>query len=259
MAQPASAGVQVRGVARSHRVTASTYRTKRDYAVAWIRQAILTGQLEPGRHVRQEELVRELKISPTPIREAIRVLEAEGVLRSRPHRDVTVASLSGEELLEVYWARVGLESVAARLAVSLNSPNETARLAALIQRLQDEMARRFRAGQAHRVPELNMRFHFALIEASRSALLLKMCRQLWVNLPHHFFWQRPARARTALDQHDAIVRAVRTGDADLAEAAVRAHVQWAAETLDVIHEAHALTSGTRHGRGTALAAGESGE
>lgn len=256
MAHRASAGSTSRAIARRQRVTAPTYRTKRDYAVAWIRQAILTGELEPGRHIRQEELVRELKISPTPIREAIRVLEAEGVLRTRPHRDVTVASLSGEELLEVYWARVGLESVAARLAVSVNEPDETTRLAARLQRLQDEMERRFRAGQAHRVPELNMRFHFALIEASRSPLLLKMCRQLWVNLPHHFFWQRPARARTALEQHDAIVRAVASGEANATEAAMRAHVQWAAETLDVIHDARELTSPPHYGRRSALASGE---
>lgn len=87
-------------------------------AHAQLRQLILAERLKPGEWLRQEELATRLRISRTPIREALRLLAEEGLIKLEPHRGARVSPLSLEELEEIYAARMGLEGLVARYAAA---------------------------------------------------------------------------------------------------------------------------------------------
>lgn len=207
------------------------YRTKRDFAIQSIREAIVSGELEPGQHVRQEELARRLGISATPIREAIGLLEAEGLLRNEPHKGVTVVALAPDDIVETYWIRSGLESVATRLAVLNTSPQRRKDLVNHLSSIHAAMEAAVVAGNLKRVPRQNRDFHFAIFDAAGMPRLRDMIQRLWVNLPHYYLWQIPGRAETSLAQHVPILQAISSGDADAAEAAMRQHICLALNTL----------------------------
>lgn len=210
---------------------ASAPRTKREFAADALREAIVAGQLAPGKHLRLSELVALLGISATPIREAIRLLEAEGLLRAEPHRGVTVVTRSHADLVEIYWLRSGLEGVAAHLAVARQDAAGRARLVEQLQRLQDAMCRHVAVGHLRPVARLNRDFHFAIVDAAGSPRLAELIRRLWQHLPHHYLWQVPGRAAASLAQHELLLAAIRAGDPVAAKRAMQAHVRQAAETL----------------------------
>src|SRR5262245_9077955 len=101
---------------------ASLNRTKKDKVVESIREAVLSGELQPGERLEQDKLAERFSVSPTPVREALRQLEAEGIVDYNPHRGVRVAEVSLSDVREIYLIRGTLEALATRLAVSyLNS------------------------------------------------------------------------------------------------------------------------------------------
>src|SRR3954447_7631810 len=112
-------------VAREQNVTAQ------DVVLASVREAILSGVLEPGARLRQEELADLFGTSRIPVREALRALEYEGLVRSEPHRGFTVTSLDADDVDEVYDLRIVLETHALRLALPLLTDEDLAELEAL--------------------------------------------------------------------------------------------------------------------------------
>src|SRR5437867_8366947 len=93
-----------------------------------IRQAILDGRLEPGRRLKEEELARELGISRTPVREALLVLQAEGLVDAAPNRGAVVRAHDAVDLDDLYQLRALLEGYAARRAASRITLNQIASL-----------------------------------------------------------------------------------------------------------------------------------
>src|SRR5947199_9689795 len=87
-------------------------------ATELIRQAILDGRLEPGSRLKEEELARELGISRTPVREALLVLQAEGLIETTPNRGAVVVTHDADDLIDLYQLRALLEGHAARQAAS---------------------------------------------------------------------------------------------------------------------------------------------
>lgn len=208
-----------------------SYVTKSGFAEQAIREAILAGRLGPDQPVRQDELARSLGMSATPVREAIRRLEAEGLLRHEPHKGVTVAVPSPTDVVELYWIRSGLESVTVWLAMSRGTPASLAALADRLQRVQRQVAAAVASGDLRRVPRLNRDFHFAIYEAANSPRLLEMIRRYWGQIPHYYLWMIPGRAEHNIALHEPIIDAIRRRDADAAEAMMRRHIRHGAETL----------------------------
>jgi DNA-binding GntR family transcriptional regulator len=91
------------------------WSTKQEYAVTVLREAIVTGQLTPGQRLRQEEVARDLGLSWTPVREALRQLETEGWLIIERHRGAVVTPLSLQDFEDIYVVRLAVEPLAARL------------------------------------------------------------------------------------------------------------------------------------------------
>jgi DNA-binding GntR family transcriptional regulator len=182
--------------------------------------AIRRGELPPGARLREAELAEKLGISRTPVREAIRLLEADDLVTHAPRQGATVRRLDYAEVLELYEMRAVLEGTAARLAARGASPVELDELAALNAALE-------RTPAGIEGQDLNRQFHRALIAAARNRFLVRamgaMQKTLLILGPTTL--NDPARAAAAVDEHAAILAALAARDGAAAEAAMRAHVE----------------------------------
>jgi DNA-binding GntR family transcriptional regulator len=198
---------------------AVSYVSKTDMVAAIIRELIITGELTAGQQLRQRDLAQRFGVSQTPVREAMRRLESEGLVIGDTHRGFTVVTPDDGPVEENFQIRAALESLGASLAAR---KIDEAGLAEL-ERLNERM--RALADGDPRYAELNREFHFTLQAYSRSPLLMSLMRLLWASLHGG-----PRVLRTHAEsarQHDAILDALRGGDADAASALTYRHIMGA--------------------------------
>jgi DNA-binding GntR family transcriptional regulator len=198
---------------------AVSYVSKTDMVAALIRELIITGELTAGQQLRQRDLAQRFGVSQTPVREAMRRLESEGLVIGDTHRGFTVVTPDDGPVEENFQIRAALESLGASLAAR---KIDEAGLAEL-ERLNERM--RALADGDPRYAELNREFHFTLYQYSRSPLLMSLMRLLWASLHGG-----PRVLRTHAEsarQHDAILDALRGGDADAASALTHQHIMGA--------------------------------
>lgn len=152
----------------------NTYLTKRDAVAEWLRSEILRGGFEPGSQLTQDDIARRLAVSPTPVREAFRVLEAEGLLDSKPHHGVTVALQDYDEIRAAYEIRAMVEVRALRRAENRIDDEALTALSSLVQ----DSERAINHPDLTITRTANTRFHEALVHASGSRLLTDLARTL---------------------------------------------------------------------------------
>jgi DNA-binding GntR family transcriptional regulator len=207
-------------------------------AYAAIREGILSGEFARGQRLREEELALRAGVSRTPIREALRRLDAEGLVDFTPNRGARVTAWSEQELEDLYEARALLESHAAKLAAVRITPEELDELADVATQM--ERLSRKGAKAADELTTLNGVFHRSIAKASRNSQLDNLVRGIMdVPLVYHTFQHySPARLRASSFQHSELVEALRSGNGDWAEAIMRAHILAARTTvlLSVRHE-----------------------
>jgi DNA-binding GntR family transcriptional regulator len=187
---------------------------------------IITGQAEPNTPLRQRDLAERFGVSPTPVREALRRLEAEGLVKYDLHRGATVIDGSFAPSEENYWVRAALEPFAARLAAARITPEELAALDEIHGELYATPQDTGSINTDAAYHDLNRRFHFGIYEAARSPLLLALLRLLWQSFP-----LGPPTVRSREDSlacHRAILDALHNQDADAAELHTRRHILEAA-------------------------------
>ena len=192
------------------------YVSKTDMVAALIREQIITGELAAGEQLRQRDLAQRFQVSQTPVREAMRRLESEGLVIGDTHRGFTVVEPDDGPVEENFQIRAALESLGASLAARKIDAAGLARL----EELNDQM--RAMGEDDPRYAALNREFHFSVYEYARSPLLLSLMRLLWASLHGG-----PKVARTHAEsarQHDAIVAALRAGDPAAAAAGTYQHI-----------------------------------
>jgi len=186
---------------------------------------IRNGILAQGARLREAELAVRLGLSRTPVREAIRQLEADGLVVHLPRLGATIRSVDYAEMIELYEMRAVLEGTAARLAARAASDIELAELAAL----NADLAAAPAGAQSQ---DLNRRFHRTLNEAARNRYLLKTIGTLQKTLmilgPTTL--ADPSRAADAVAEHALVLAALQRRDGAAAEQAMRAHVEAALTT-----------------------------
>jgi len=195
------------------------YVSKTDLVAALIRELVITGELAAGEQLRQRDLAQRFGVSQTPVREAMRRLESEGLLVSDTHRGFTVAAPELGPLEENFQIRAALESLGASLAARKIDADGLARL----HDLNDQM--RALSDDDPAYAELNREFHFVIYEYARSPLLLSLMRLLWASLHGG-----PRVTRTHAEsarQHEEILRALADGDAAVASARTYQHIMGA--------------------------------
>lgn len=187
-----------------------------------LREAIATGTFAPGDHLNESAIAETLKISRTPIREALLRLETERLLERSSGRRLTVTEVTLEEILDVYVIREVINGLAARLAAENAHAGDLVRL----RRLHREMRWALEEGDTAGMATRNFQFHEALCKASRNAFLLTILRQAHDTqrrFPGTTF-SLPERAAESVAEHEAILEAVAAHDGVRAEELARRHM-----------------------------------
>jgi len=186
-----------------------------------LKELIASGDLLPGSRVREIELAERLGVSRTPIREALRRLEAEGLLTHAPHAGLVVAKLDHQAVIELYAMREVLEGTAARFAARHASEAE-------VQELRELVASEMEGShEPMHLVRLNQALHGALYRAGHNRYLLRSLHALGnaMMLLGGTTLAIPSRSETAHEEHLAIVSAIEKRDADAAEEAAREHIR----------------------------------
>lgn len=196
-----------------------------------IRDAILDGRLPPGSQLVQRDLAQQLGVSREPVKHALRVLEAEGLVEARPRRTSVVAEVSTKATWEIYEARSCLEPfIAAKVARAETPVREQ-----VVARLTELCEQAGRTQDAVELAMLDRRFHTVLYEAADSELMLKFLRANWRDIERVMRrTSSTAWVSVSWREHVQIVEAVRDGAVDRAEQCSREHVlrafEWIAGT-----------------------------
>ena len=197
-------------------------------ATELIRVAIVDGGLAPGQRLKEEELARELGISRTPIREALLVLQAEGLVDATPNRGATVRSHSAEDLDDLYQLRALLEGFAARRAAARLSEDQVAELWASCERFD-----RLGDDGVREIVRENMLFHNTILDGAGSSRLAQMVKKT-IELPlvyKSYIWYSPDQLRISGHYHRQIARALAARDGERAEMIMKEHVFEARDLL----------------------------
>ncbi len=151
------------------------HRTMAEVALDELREAIVLGELVPGTPLRLEDLAASLGMSISPIREAVRQLEALGLAEHVPHHGAKVVALDVDELRDLFQVRLALETMAVRKAAERFGDDDRAAAGRLLEQCVDARAR----GDVRRAMRAHTDFHFALYAASGSSWLVRLIRPAW--------------------------------------------------------------------------------
>jgi DNA-binding GntR family transcriptional regulator len=199
-------------------------------ATELIRQAIVDGRLPPGQRLKEEELARELGISRTPVREALLMLHAEGLVDVAPNRGAAVRSHSVEDLDDLYQLRAVLEGYATRRAATRLTDDEICSLRESCERFDGLLAD---GADMDALVKENLVFHQTILESSGSARLIAMVRQV-IELPlvyRSYVWYSPEQQRISAHYHHQITRALEARDSERAELVMKEHIFEARDLL----------------------------
>jgi DNA-binding GntR family transcriptional regulator len=203
------------------------YRTKREIAVSLLRNSIVTGSLTPGTRLILEDLASEYNLSLTPIREALPVIEVEGLIIQVPHRGAIVAPMDREEILELYGVRRALEGLVTRHAVPNLTDEQLGKMEETIGRMESSIA--------DWTDFLNedMRFHRYLYEAAGSSRWINTISSLWNRSARYMLTSTAMVGATdAIHQDNRdLLAACRERNAERAAEIVEAHLSYAETRL----------------------------
>jgi DNA-binding GntR family transcriptional regulator len=196
----------------------------RDQAYAMLRQAIADADIYQSREeVRLDERVlsETLGVSRTPVREAMTLLEQEGFLRMVPRRGIYIVRKSKREIVEMIQMWAALESMAARLATIHATDEEIARLRHMFDDFRDSTP----AEHIAEYSEANIAFHQAIVELSKSQLILDTIKNIFVHVRaiRRMTISQSDRASRSIVDHLRIIEALEKRDTELAEKLVRQH------------------------------------
>jgi DNA-binding GntR family transcriptional regulator len=180
-------------------------------------------------HLVESKIAQQLKISRGPVREAFKLLRAEGLVEEEPRRGTFVVRLESADVLEVYQLRAAIEGRAARLLAASPDPLVLAELRALVDRIDDAVS----AGDPARVSRADLDFHEALCRLSGNSRLLEVFTRYIAVL--RALLRLDERVYSSADeialQHRPLLEAIETGDADRAAAALEHHCVQAGDLI----------------------------
>ena len=192
------------------------YRTVKDW--------ILEGSISPGSRVFETRLAKEINTSRTPVREALHMLEREGLLEAVPRVGYRVKQIKWEEVEEICEIRTVLEILAARWAIKRISAGEIKAL----ERNIEQAAQEAEAGMSHAFVERDAEFHEILARASGSERLVELCEQLRRHMLRYRIESLylPETALKAIEGHRRILERIKNNDEKGIGAAIQAHLEY---------------------------------
>lgn len=214
---------------RLPQIQLDVFKPLRELVTDNIRQAIINGDFPPGMRLMELQLAADLGVSRTPIREAIRKLELEGLIVMIPRRGAYVANFSIKDINEVYEIRTALEVLAAGLAAERINEKELEEM----ERLLINMRPAIDAMNIPKIAEEDSAFHEVIYKASRNERLINIISNLreQINSIRSKSMFYPGRLTAMMEEHRTIVDAIAQGDPEAAEKAVQTHMENAERTL----------------------------
>lgn len=204
-----------------------------DAVASSLREAILSGKLKAGERILQDRLAADLGVSRQPVRDAIKRLQAEGLVTELRNRRLVVREYTRRDILENYLLRRLLEAEAAKIAARTISERDLSELVTLNRELQ----RATSLSEANRILELNQSFHRLLRYATGLPALVSTIDALWLGITIATPLSVPGRAQHSIEEHDDIIDAIRRRDSHGAEEAMSRHIDGACRDF-------LMTSGT---------------
>ena len=204
------------------RLNTNEYLPLREVVFLTLRQAIITGEFSPGERLMEVSLARQLGVSRTPVREAIRKLELEGLVIMIPRKGAQVAHITEKSLRDVVEVRMVLEEYAVALACERISPQGCEELARLHREFTDAVDR----GEILDIAEKDEHFHDVIFQATQNDRLISIIN----NLREQFYryrleYVKDIRQRSTLvTEHMALLNAIREGNQQEAKAIMRTHL-----------------------------------
>jgi len=196
------------------------FRSKVEAVEEYLRAKLESGEIAPGERLRQDQLAEELGVSSTPVREALRRLEAEGLVLHVPNKGVTAREVRKDDVEEIFPLRILLEGYATRLAASRLTQKDLELLTAL----HHTMANLEDAGDRRTFAEVNNRWHWIIYRSAGSKLLEKTVWSVWRLASVDDLWTISGRSAASVGEHERILLALRSRDGEEAEKAMADHL-----------------------------------
>jgi DNA-binding GntR family transcriptional regulator len=198
-----------------------------DAVASALREAILNGDLEPGAWLREAEVARELNVSRTPVRDAFRMLAAEGLVSINVNQGAIVTPMTSDDILELYVMRESLEGLATRLAAKRSPQRCLEEFSPIIA----DMKKAAKSADIKELSRLNFAFHAVIRDAAGNRYLGRALTQVQ-NAARRFpdpTLGLPGRVTESMDEHLAIADAITQGDSATAERLAMEHMRHLAE------------------------------
>ena len=195
-------------------------RSKTQYVLNRLRRDIELGTVHPGEALRQTNLASRYGVSATPVREALRILEAEGSVQYSPHKGATVAQLDDQSMSDLYQLRAATESLVTRLAVDRIDAIDEQRIRELHERITESIGRESGAT----LSQWNRDLHFAIYAHGSAIITAQLIPQWRLFPPQVTIWEVEESARELDAQHEEIISALTARDGDRAAHAMAEHI-----------------------------------
>ena len=198
------------------------YLPLRDVVFNTLREAILKGELQPGERLMELQLASKLGVSRTPIREAIRMLEQEGLAVTMPRKGAEVARMTLKDMEDVLEVREVLDELAARIACAKINDEQLENL----KSIRDEFKKSLDSGDVKKIAEEDVRFHDAIYEATDNAKLIALTNNIREQMYRYRveYLKDQNNYPILIAEHDAIVNALEQRDKEMVTAEMHTHV-----------------------------------
>ena len=198
------------------------YLPLRDVVFNTLREAILRGDLVPGDRLMELQLAAKLGVSRTPIREAIRMLEQEGLAITIPRKGAIVAGMTEKDMQDVLEIREALEELSVQVACDKITEEEVARLRENMENFEDSL----KSGDLKRMAEADVEFHDVIYQATDNLKLINMLNNLREQMYRYRveYLKNPSNHEQLLREHEAIYRGIMEKDKDAVTEMIRKHI-----------------------------------
>ena len=197
------------------------FRTKEEQVADYLREGIIAGRIARGSRLKQQEIATLLSTSITPVREALKLLAAEGYVTGDSFRGATVSPFDLDASTETLNLRIVLETQLVRGAIEQASSGDIAEL----RDLSGAFERSFAAGDNEAARAANYRFHHRMFEIARMPQTLHFVQILWARYPFDLINRLKGRVSRAADEHETMIRAFIGRDVAGAMLATRQHIE----------------------------------
>ena len=201
----------------------NAYLPLRDVVFNTLREAILKGDLKPGERLMELQLAAKLGVSRTPIREAIRMLEQEGLAVTTPRKGAEVAKMTLKDMEDVLEIREALDELAVRIACDKMSDEELRKL----MDVKDQFENSTKSGDLKKIAETDVKFHDVIFESTGNPKLVSLLNNLREQIYRYRvqYIKDPTNYPVLIAEHNAIAEGLKKRDKDAAVSAMHEHVK----------------------------------